>query len=61
MVGAMRFMWKANSCFALTRSSETREALTAAGAGVKGVIGASEDGESVYVVASGVLGCGCEW
>jgi hypothetical protein len=34
---------------------EQREALTAANAGVLGVLGASEDGETVYFVATGVL------
>ena len=35
--------------------SESREPLTAGGVGVEGVLGASTGGESVYVVASGVL------
>src|SRR6202034_4752983 len=39
----------------------SREALTAPGAGVLGVLGASEDGKSVYFVAKGVLsGAGSE-
>jgi hypothetical protein len=36
-------------------ASETREALSAAGGGVQGVLGVSESGESVYAVASGIL------
>ena len=35
--------------------SESREALTGPGGGVQGVLGASENGEDVYVVARGVL------
>ena len=33
----------------------SREALTPGGVGVQGVLGASEDGESVYLVANGIL------
>ena len=38
--------------------TDTREALTDSTADVMGVVGASENGESVYFVAGGVLGSG---
>ena len=58
MVGVTRFMWKVNSCYRYDAQSESREALTGAGGGVQGVLGASEDGEDVYVAARWASGAG---
>src|SRR3984957_12327808 len=53
--GRYAFYVESGALFRFDALSETREALTDVGAGVQGVIGASEDGESVYAVTSGVL------
>ena len=53
--GRYAFYVEGEQLFRYDALSESREPLTAGGVGVKGVLGASADGESVYVVASGVL------
>ena len=53
--GRYAFYVEGERLFRYDALSESREPLTAGGAGVKGVLGASGDGESVYVAASGVL------
>jgi hypothetical protein len=53
--GRYAFYVEGEQLFRYDALSESREPLTAGGVGVKGVLGASADGESVYAVASGVL------
>jgi hypothetical protein len=53
--GRYAFYVEGEQLFRYDALSESRESLTAGGVGVKGVLGASADGESVYAVASGVL------
>ena len=53
--GRYAFYVEGEQLFRYDAQSESREPLTAGGVGVKGVLGAGADGESVYVAASGVL------
>jgi hypothetical protein len=53
--GRYAFYVEGERLFRYDALSGSREPLTAGGVGVKGVLGVSADGESVYVVASGVL------
>jgi hypothetical protein len=56
--GRYAFYSEGGQLWRFSSETDTREALAGAGAGVQGVIGASENGETVYYVATGVLAAG---
>jgi hypothetical protein len=53
--GRYAFYVEGEQLYRFDAQSESREALTGPGGGVQGVLGASKDGEDVYVAARGAL------
>ena len=53
--GRYAFYVESEQLYRYDAQSESREALTGPGGGVQGVLGASKNGEDVYVAARGVL------